>query len=900
MSDAPDPTENLLHFNGIDGATGGYGIAPMETGELVKLITGEEDPDNLDDLSERSGRGKTAHLGVKEGIDPTDLGQAGWGVIFPAEGADPAVKEALSPLFDLRREQAGERFKIYEGQDGFRAGDTKTAWLGRHRMGPGPADPERVPYYLLLVGGPEQIPFSFQYQIDVQYAVGRVAFDDVDAYATYAAAVVAAETGGLRLPRKAAFFSAENPDDRATELSSKHLVRPLTDFVRKERPAWELTNVAGADATKDRLARIMGGDETPALLFSASHGMEFSPDDQRHALHQGALLCSDWPGPQAWAGRGALPQDHYLAADDLSSDARLAGLISFHFACFGGGVPDPADLPRPARVGNVAAQPMLAKLPGAALAHPGGGALATVAQVGRSWGYAFLWPGAGAQTTALESTLARLLDGLPVGYAMEYLNQRHAELAVDLCELLQELDFGKRLDPELVSGAWIADNDARSYLVIGDPAARLPLAAEGEQPGGRAPDEGTGPEPEISHADAQVTFGVGGPAPAEAPETDEVRFSAYHPRALEPETWKPLLVYSHLADQAGLVEADVAGALGKERGDFRSDMAEATTGIARGTELTLVPEGPGLEFDPPTATVTWQGSCERADFRMRASHERAGHVAEGSVAVYAGPLLLANIRMAVVVIKKGAPPPPEDEAPEQSSASMYKAVFASYAHADKQVVEAVEGAYQALGMDYLRDVMTLRSGQQWSDGLLDMIENADVFQLFWSDASCTSPYVEQEWRHALELAAHKGPGFIRPIYFQRPMPSVPSAMSHIHFAPADHLAKHAEPTDIVAAAPAPAPAPVTAPAAPAALMEISRTLQPAEGADLLRMEIITKGGAELVATTRFRLDGDLEQQLPPGEAAEIDPLLRAHEAAVSQAITARLAYLRLLAGLPEE
>ena len=121
---------------------------------------------------------------------------------------------------------------------------------------------------------------------------------------------------------------------------------------------------------------------------------------------------------------------------------------------------------------------------------------------------------------------------------------------------------------------------------------------------------------------------------------------------------------------------------------------------------------------------------------MRATGQRAGHVIEGSIACYVGPLLIADIRLPVVVLKPGEETPETDGNKAVESAKMYPAVFASYSHADTAIVEAVEKAYEALGMDYLRDVMTLKSGQSWSDQLLKMVEQADIFQLFWSsDAS---------------------------------------------------------------------------------------------------------------------------------------------------------------------
>jgi hypothetical protein len=147
------------------------------------------------------------------------------------------------------------------------------------------------------------------------------------------------------------------------------------------------------------------------------------------------------------------------------------------------------------------------------------------------------------------------------------------------------------------------------------------------------------------------------------------------------------------------------------------------------------------------------------------------------VSFYVGPVLVGETAIGFRVSPQADSG--ETKPAEPSTASPYQAIFVSYSHQDTVLVEQLERAYKALGNSYLRDVEMLRSGEEWNPALLQKIDEADIFQLCWSESASASQYVRQEWQHAL---ARGKPSFIRPLYWEKPMPAPPPELAKIHFA----------------------------------------------------------------------------------------------------------------------
>jgi hypothetical protein len=413
-------------------------------------------------------------------VDKGDPRAAGWSILV--SGQDPrkdAILEALAPLAKARGMASPAKPLLFSS-----AGpDDWQQWLTDHYYALDLAG-QQVPGYVLIVGGPEQVPFGFQSLMDSVASVGRLEFAQIEDLAVYAAKLLRLEAApDPVVAREALFFATDAGPKDPTYFSRKYMAEPLAAHVRDDLK-FKTTEIFGDVATKANLLQAL--KQTKAgLVYTASHGLGATSETQSvQTQYNGAICCQC---------EGQLTLDHLLAADDIPmTEPILEGAVLFQFACFGYGTPAVSEyahwLPETwGKPQKNAERDFIAALPKRLLAHPRG-PIAFIGHLDTAFLHGFAdasqphtldrWH---TRIAPFKKVVDQLLGVQPSGLAMEGINERYSLCNAMLANTNDRVQKGTmNWTDETRAGfldTWITRGDAQNYLIFGDPAASLRLPA---------------------------------------------------------------------------------------------------------------------------------------------------------------------------------------------------------------------------------------------------------------------------------------------------------------------------------------------------------------------------------------------------------------------------------------
>lgn len=462
--------------------------------ELVPVLEGGLPESSLTDVPapDKGPRGRDSMELAAPDRDPNDLPAQRWAVIAPHGEDGDRMIEAIRALIDHRHAQQGAAPKIYRVEPGM---DSAAAIRWRndvHRDEDVPED-ER-PHYLLILGDLDGVSLELQHTLANGALVGRLHCATITGFRSYAEKVVARERAEPSDRGRSLFYTVQDGTS-AIQTGYSRLVEPCMQMTQAWSAAGKLdrstvSEIPYSDWSPDEMLATAGLDE-PSVLLSLSHGLGAprkgwrSPDQQR-AL-QGAL---------------SMGLESPLSADAVHDSPFLPGGIWMCIACYAAGTPEasafypwlaqlaqhggsrqPAadvlrSLPRPGD------RPFVAALPQALLANPRG-PVAVIGHMDLAWTFSFTDPGNNkSRASRMFSTLRSLLAGSRVGVGLDALMSVYRETNNDLTASYQSqrdaLVRGQPdpTNPRTLGRMWMQRNDLRGYVLLGDPATRLPVKSD--------------------------------------------------------------------------------------------------------------------------------------------------------------------------------------------------------------------------------------------------------------------------------------------------------------------------------------------------------------------------------------------------------------------------------------
>lgn len=260
-------------------------------------------------------------------------------------------------------------------------------------------------------------------------------------------------------------------------------------------------------------------------------------------------------------------------------------------------------------------------------------------------------------------------------------------------------------------------------------------------------------------------------------DPEYLQFTAYYPKFATVETWEnTLLVYTYVATAIQKILADATQRQEQGGSQPRKTGSSSWLPLNRGTQITIVPYFPGVRFDPNQISFEWVEDWHVGEFQFMAHKDIVDLVSDGEIRIYAGPLEIGMLDFSIKFINEH-PLPLLDNIAETTGKP--QKIFASYSHEDQRIALACREVHQGLGNKFFLDRTSILSGLDWEEEIRKAIDEADVFQLFWSTNAARSLNVHEEWKYAKQTTRRR---FIHPTYWEDPMAPVPHELSDIHFA----------------------------------------------------------------------------------------------------------------------
>ena len=435
---------------------------------------------------------------VEDGImrndmaDPQSLEKQGWGIVVTDDKNGDELLGAIADLRAVRTAQQGRDAKVYRVAAGMNA-ESAARWK-RDVYWDSNVSREERPKYLLILGDLDGVSLEFQQMIAADTYTGRLAFNNLQGYTDYVKKVLQWEKEPSAQASSRAMFYTVRDGTPATATGARKLVSPLVDScarIQKDATSHisDIVEIPHEYGSPDPIAAMLQrvSDPRPGLFFSVSHGLGpprggFDSSDERRAL-QGAM-CFD--------------NGKVLTGADLEGQPFLPGGVWFMLSCYGGATPaasayqrwlkvlrqnnayrDSADavlegLPRSGE------RPFVAAIPRAVLANPQG-PLAVIAHADLAWSCAFdEMSSSQNHAERFEGLVAGTLQANRIGTAFHDLYRFFTEMNNELSTRYDSDTESKERDWIVErSRLWMVRNDLAGYMLLGDPAVRLPLAGTG-------------------------------------------------------------------------------------------------------------------------------------------------------------------------------------------------------------------------------------------------------------------------------------------------------------------------------------------------------------------------------------------------------------------------------------